>query len=217
MTASSSRPRGKLKIFFGMSPGVGKTFAMLLAARSKLAEGLDVVAGVVETHGRQETESLLDGLTLLPKAKVYYRGSVFEEFDIAAMLERDPQIALIDELAHTNVPGSRHPKRYQDVRELLDAGIHVYTTLNVQHLESRAESVEQLTGAPVRERVPDTVLEWADEIEIIDISPEGLRRRMGEGKVYLGEKAASAVDRFFFRAQPGCSSRDGFTLNCRAR
>lgn len=170
---------------------------MLQAARAKLAEGIDVVAGVVETHGRQETEALLDGLPLLPKAKIPYRETAFEEFDLAAMLERDPQIALIDELAHTNVPGSRHPKRYQDVRELLDAGIHVYTTVNVQHLESRAESVEQLTGAPVRERVPDTVLEWADEIEIIDISPEGLRHRLGEGKVYLGDKAASAVDRFF--------------------
>lgn len=189
--------RGRLKIFFGMSPGVGKTYAMLQAARAKRKEGLDVVAGIVETHGRAETEALLEGLERLSMKEVPYRKSVFAEFDLDGMLERAPQIALVDELAHTNIPGGRHPKRYQDVRELLDSGIHVYTTMNVQHLESRADAVEALSSAQVRERVPDTVLEWADEIEIIDLSPEGLRQRLAEGKVYLGDRAATAADSFF--------------------
>jgi two-component system sensor histidine kinase KdpD len=193
----SSPPRGKLKVFFGMSPGVGKTYAMLQAAKAKLSAGLDVVAGVVETHGRAETIALLEGIPSLPKVDIRYRGGTFAEFDLDGMLRRAPQIALIDELAHSNVPGSRHPKRYQDVEELLNAGIHVYTTVNVQHLESRADNVEQLTGVAVRERVPDTVLQWADEIEIIDISPQGLRHRLSEGKVYLGDTAASAAERFF--------------------
>ena len=189
--------KGRLKIFFGMSPGVGKTYAMLQAAQTKLKEGVDLVAGVVVTHGRAETEKLLDGIELLPPAHLNYRGAPFAEFDLDGMLRRAPQIALVDELAHTNVPGSRHPKRYQDVRELLDHGIHVYSTLNVQHLESRSDAVESLAGVQVRERVPDTVLEWADEIEVIDLSPEDLRKRLAEGKVYLGEKAASAADAFF--------------------
>jgi len=192
-----SARKGRLKIFFGMSPGVGKTYAMLQAAQAKLKEGVDLVAGVVVTHGRAETEAFLDGIEALPSSRLTYRGAAFNEFDLDGMLKRAPQIALVDELAHTNVPGSRHPKRYQDVRELLDHGIHVYTTLNVQHLESRADAVESLAGVQVRERVPDTVLEWADEIELIDLSPEDLRERLAEGKVYLGDKAASAADAFF--------------------
>jgi two-component system sensor histidine kinase KdpD len=201
-TPDSEKPvapgkKGRLKIFFGMSPGVGKTYAMLEAARIKSQEGVDVVAGVVETHGRGETEALLAGIERLPLARLPYRHTTFEEFDLDGMLRRAPQIALVDELAHSNIPGSRHPKRYQDVRELLDHGIHVYTTLNVQHLESRADAVESLARAQVRERVPDTVLEWANEIEIIDLSPEDLRQRLAEGKVYLGDKAATAADAFF--------------------
>ncbi|MGC9452718.1 MAG: ATP-binding protein [Oceanipulchritudo sp.] len=186
-----------MKIFFGMSPGVGKTYAMLEAAQAKRRAGWDVVAGVVETHGRAETEALLEDIERLPPARLPYRGTTFEEFDLDGMLKRAPQIALVDELAHSNIPGSRHLKRYQDVRELLDHGIHVYTTINVQHLESRADSVESLAGSQVRERVPDTVLEWANEIEIIDLSPEDLRQRLDEGKVYLGNKAATAADSFF--------------------
>lgn len=194
--AGAPRP-GRLKIFFGMSPGVGKTYTMLQAAQSKLREGVDVVAGVVETHGRAETAVLLENIEQLPLAKISYRGTQLEEFDLDGMLRRAPDIALIDELAHSNIPGGRHPKRYQDVRELLDQGIHVYTTLNVQHLESRADAVETLSGAQVRERVPDTILEWADEIEIIDLSPERLRQRLSEGKVYLGDNAATAAEAFF--------------------
>lgn len=180
-----------------MSPGVGKTYAMLEAARAKMSDGHDVVAGVVETHGRAETERLLEGFEVLPPNVRHYRGSTFEEFDLESMLKRAPQIALVDELAHSNVPGGRHPKRYQDVMELLERGIDVFTTVNVQHLESRADAVESLSGARVRERVPDTVLELADEITLIDLSPEGLRQRLSEGKVYRGGKAATAADAFF--------------------
>ncbi|MBC2592915.1 sensor histidine kinase KdpD [Ruficoccus amylovorans] len=189
--------KGRLKIFFGMSPGVGKTYAMLENAQARRREGLDVVAGVVEAHGRQETEALLEGIEPLPPARLAYRGASFAEFDLDGMLLRSPQLALVDELAHSNIPGSRHPKRYQDVRELLDHGINVYTTLNVQHLESRADAVEALSGAQVRERVPDTVLEWADEIEVIDLSQEELRERLAEGKVYFGDQAVTAADAFF--------------------
>ena len=196
-SSSAHRRRGRLKIFFGMSPGVGKTYAMLQAAHAKLKEGVDVVAGVVETHGRAETEALLAELEAIPLKRFTYRGTGFREFNLDAALERQAQIVLVDELAHTNVPGSRHPKRYQDVEELLSNGVHVYTTVNVQHLESRADQVEALSGVVVRERVPDTVLEWADEIEIVDLSPEGLRRRLEEGKVYLGDKAATAAEAFF--------------------
>lgn len=194
---SSSSSTGKLKLFFGMSPGVGKTYAMLQAGRVKLAEGVDVVAGVVETHERAETEALLEGIPVVPRQTLSYRDAELEEMDLDAILKRKPDLVLVDELAHSNVPGSRHDKRYLDVRELLDNGIHVYSTLNVQHLESRADGVERLTGVTVRERVPDTLLDWADEIEIIDLSPEGLRRRLAEGKVYQGGVAATAAEGFF--------------------
>ncbi|HUK83196.1 MAG TPA: sensor histidine kinase KdpD [Verrucomicrobiae bacterium] len=189
--------RGKLKIFFGMSPGVGKTYAMLEAAQARRREGVDVVVGIVETHGRPETYALLAGLPIITRKRIEYRGVTLEEMDIDAILARRPQVVLVDELAHTNAPGSRHPKRYQDVLELLDAGIDVYTTLNVQHLESRVDVVQQITGITVREAVPDSVIDQVDEIELIDLTPEQLRKRLAEGKVYLGERAATAADNFF--------------------
>ncbi len=189
--------RGKLKIFFGMSPGVGKTYAMLEAGQARRREGVVVVVGIVETHGRAETYALLAGLPIITRKKIEYRGVALEEMDIDAVLARRPQLVLVDELAHTNAPGSRHPKRYQDVLELLDAGIDVYTTLNVQHLESRVDVVQQITGITVREAVPDSVLDHADEIELVDLTPDQLRKRLAEGKVYLGERAATAADNFF--------------------
>jgi two-component system sensor histidine kinase KdpD len=192
-----SATRGQLKIFFGMSPGVGKTYAMLEAARVQKAEGVDVMIGVVETHGRAETEALLAGLPVIPRKKIEYRGVTLQEMDIDAILARRPQLVLVDELAHTNAPGSRHPKRYQDALELLDAGINVYATLNVQHLESRLDVVQQISGVVVREAVPDSVLDQADEIELIDVTPDQLRKRLAEGKVYRGERAATASENFF--------------------
>ena len=189
--------RGRLKIFFGMCPGVGKTYEMLQAAQQRKAEGVDLVVGVVETHGRIETLALVAGLEVIPRKSIDYRGVTLTEMDIDAILVRRPKLVLVDELAHTNAPGSRHPKRYQDVLELLDAGIDVYSTLNVQHLESRNDLVQQFTGVAVRETVPDSVLDQADNIELIDITPDGLRQRLTEGKVYLGERAATAAENFF--------------------
>jgi two-component system sensor histidine kinase KdpD len=193
----SKLQRGKLKIFFGMSAGVGKTYAMLEAAKQRLAEGVDVVVGYIETHKRVETEALCSGLEIIPRKKLEYRGSVLEEMDIDAVLARKPQLALVDELAHTNAEGSRHPKRYQDVLELLTAGIDVYTTVNVQHLESRADTVAQITGIIVRETVPDTLIDIADKIELIDIEPEELLKRLEEGKVYAPDRAELAARNFF--------------------
>jgi two-component system, OmpR family, sensor histidine kinase KdpD len=189
--------RGKLKIFFGMSPGVGKTYAMLQAARQKQVEGCEVVIGIVETHGRKETEALLEGMPIMPRLQVDYRGTTLTEMDLDAILTWHPELAVVDELAHTNAPGSRHPKRYQDVLELLDAGINVYTTLNVQHVGSRSDTVRQITGAPVSETVPDSVLDLADEIVLVDLTPEQLISRLAEGKVYLGERAEWAAKNFF--------------------
>ncbi len=189
--------RGKLKIFFGMAAGVGKTYAMLEAARDQLKAGVLVVAGNVETHGRADTEALLCGFEIIPRARLEYRGHVLAEMDLDAILERRPQLVLVDELAHTNAPGARHPKRYQDVVELLEAGIDVYTTLNVQHLESRADTVQQITGIPVRETVPDSLLDLAHEVELIDLTPEELRQRLAEGKVYVPESADVAAKNFF--------------------
>lgn len=193
----SAKQTGRLRIFFGMSAGVGKTFAMLEAARQKISEGVDVVVGVVETHGRRETMALLEGLPVIPRKKIEYKGTVLEEMDIDAILSRKPEVVLVDELAHTNVPGSRHPKRYQDVIELLDAGIEVFTAVNVQHLASRKEAVEQITQIQIREVVPDTILERASQIELVDIAPVDLLKRLKEGKVYLGEKAELAAQNFF--------------------
>src|SRR4029453_16506703 len=189
--------RGKLKIFFGMSPGVGKTDAMLQAARQKQAEGCEVVVGIVETHGRKETEALLEGMPIMPRAQIEYRGTKLEEMDLDAILTWHPGLAVVDELAHTNAPGSRHRKRYQDVLELLDAGISVYTTLNVQHVASRSDVVRQISGVSVHETVPDSVLDLADEIVLVDLTPEQLRARLAEGKVYLGERADWAAQNFF--------------------
>src|SRR6476620_1004945 len=195
--AEAKSTRGKLKIFFGMSPGVGKTYAMLLAAREKQAEGREVVVGIVETHGRRETEALLEGMPIMPRSQVEYRGTTLTEMDLDAILTWHPGLAVVDELAHTNAPGSRHPKRYQDVLELLDAGIDVYTTLNVQHVGSRSDTVRQITGAPISETVPDSVLDLADEIVLVDLTPDQLRTRLAEGKVYLGERAEWAAKNFF--------------------
>src|SRR2546429_1349146 len=189
--------RGKLKIFFGMSPGVGKTYAMLLAARERQAEGCEVVVGIVETHGRKETEALLEGMPIMPRMQIEYRGTTLTEMDLDAILTWHPGLAVVDELAHTNAPGSRHPKRYQDVLELLDAGINVFTTLNVQHVGSLSDTVRPITGAPVSETVPDSVLDLADQIVLIDLSPDQLLSRLAEGKVYLGERAEWAAKNFF--------------------
>jgi two-component system sensor histidine kinase KdpD len=189
--------RGKLKIFFGMSPGVGKTYAMLQAARQIQQQGTEVVVGIVETHGRKETEALLEGMPIMPRTQSEYRGTTFQEMDLDAILTWHPRLAVVDELAHTNAPGSRHPKRYQDVLELLDAGIDVYTTLNVQHVASRSDTVRQISGITVSETVPDTVLDLADEVMLVDLTPDQLRARLAEGKVYLGEKAEWAAQNFF--------------------
>ena len=195
--ADTRAKRGRLKIFFGMCPGVGKTYAMLRAGRKEHSDGTSVLVGVVETHGRVETEALLDQLTVLPRKETPYRGTVLSEMDLETILARRPALVLVDELAHTNAPGSRHAKRWQDVVELLEAGLDVYTTVNIQHIESRADTVRQITGATVHETVPDSVLDLADEIELVDITPKALLERLHEGKVYLGERAAAARENFF--------------------
>lgn len=195
--AEEEAARGKLKVFFGMSAGVGKTYAMLQAAQERRAEGVDVVVGWVETHGRVETEALLAGLEVLPPQVVEYRGAALREFDLDAALVRRPALLLMDELAHTNAPGARHLKRWQDVDELLYAGIDVYTTVNVQHLESLNDVIAQITGVIVRETVPDRMLEMAAEVELIDLPPDELLQRMAEGKVYVPHQAARAVRSFF--------------------
>ncbi|MCL4859281.1 MAG: sensor histidine kinase KdpD [Caldilineaceae bacterium] len=195
------RQRGRLKIFLGMAAGVGKTYAMLEAAQKQKADGVDVVVGLVETHGRPETEALLDGLELIPRRRIVHRGALLEEMDTDAILARRPQLALVDELAHTNAAPAdespRHRKRYQDVLELLEAGIDVYTTVNVQHFESRADVVRQITGIAVHETVPDSILDAANELELIDLAPEALRSRLAEGKVYTPERVEVAAHNFF--------------------
>ncbi len=189
--------RAHFKVFLGMCPGVGKTYTMLRAAQQERAGGTDLVIGVVETHGRIETEALITGLIVVPRKTTDYRGTRLIEMDLEAILARRPKLVLVDELAHTNAPGSRHAKRWQDVVELLEAGIDVYTTLNIQHVESRADTVRQITGASQQETVPDSVLDLADELELIDLTPETLLERLRDGKVYLGERAAAAQDGFF--------------------
>ncbi|HSB55305.1 MAG TPA: sensor histidine kinase KdpD [Gemmatimonadales bacterium] len=189
--------RGRLKIFFGANPGVGKTFAMLEEARAKRVEGMDVVVGLVETHGRAETAAQLQGLEQLPRLTLEHRGVTLTEFDLDAALARRPTLLLVDELAHTNAPGLRHERRWQDVEDLLAAGISVYTTLNVQHLESLNDVVAQITGVQVRETVPDSVFDGADDVELADLTPEDLLRRMQQGKVYLAEQAERAGEGFF--------------------
>src|ERR1700758_931951 len=189
--------RGKLKIFFGASAGVGKTYAMLQAARRRKEENIDVVVGIAETHGRNETAALLKDLDVLPLARIEYRGRLLGEFDLDAALERKPQLILVDELAHSNVQGARHAKRWQDVYELLDAGIDVYTTVNVQHLESLNDVVGQITGIRVWETVPDRVFDRADEVTLVDLPAEELLDRMRDGKVYMPAQAERAVRNFF--------------------
>lgn len=191
--------RGQLKIFFGFAPGVGKTYRMLQVARDLIAQKTDVVVGAVETHGRQETAALLAGLEVIPRRSMEYRGRPLEEFDLDAALARRPEVLILDELAHTNVPGSRHPKRWQDVNEVLDAGIDVFTTLNVQHIESLNDVIQQITHVRVQETVPDLILEQAHEVELVDVPPEALLVRLREGKVYLPDQAARAVQHFFQR------------------
>lgn len=189
--------QGRLKVFLGMAAGVGKTVAMLREARRLAAEGVDVVAGIIETHGRKETQRELEGIPLLPRRTIQYRGVPLEEMDLDAILARKPDLVLVDELAHTNVPGSRHEKRYQDVDELLDAGISVLGTLNVQHLESLHELVLRETAVDVRERVPDRFIHRADEIVVIDLPPEDLQERLRQGKIYPEERIERALGGFF--------------------
>ncbi len=200
LDAARHEGRGHLKIFLGAAPGVGKTYEMLLTAQAKRREGVDVVVGVVETHGRRETQSLLDGLEIIPRREVDYKGHRLSEMDIDAILKRRPQLVLVDELAHTNAPGSRHPKRYLDVQELIDAGIDVFTTLNIQHVESLNDVVARITRIRVRETVPDSLLEQADDIEVVDLAPDDLIHRLREGKVYVPQQAERAVRHYF---QPG--------------
>jgi two-component system sensor histidine kinase KdpD len=189
--------KGKLKVFLGAAPGVGKTFAMLSGARQLRSEGVDVVVGLAETHGRAETAALIEGLEILPRRTVAYRGHEIQEFDLDAALARKPQLIVVDELAHTNAPDSRHPKRYQDIEELLVAGIDVWTALNIQHLESLSDVVSTITGVQVRETVPDTILEKANEVVVVDITPAELITRLKDGKVYLPDNARRAADHFF--------------------
>ncbi len=197
LAAANKAGRGRLKVFLGMAPGVGKTYEMLRAARRRKAEGQDVLIGVVETHGRRETESLLRGMDVLPRKPIDHRGRVEMEFDLDEALARRPKLLLVDEYAHSNATGSRHPKRWQDVEEVLAAGIDVWTTLNVQHLESLVDVIQRITGVRQRETVPDSALSRADDIELVDITPDELRERMAAGKVYVPETARLASENFF--------------------
>lgn len=189
--------RGKLKIFLGYAPGVGKTYAMLDEANRRLKRGQDVVIGVVETYGRKETEAMIGDLEIIPKKEIIYKGTVQYEMDLDAILKRKPQIVLVDELAHTNVPGCKHNKRYEDVEELLENGINVLSTLNIQHLESLNDTVKQITGITVRETIPDRIVNNADEIEVIDVTPDALQNRLKRGEVYKLDKVEQALKNFF--------------------
>src|SRR6201994_1591942 len=190
-------PLGKLKIFVGAAPGVGKTYEMLQSAHAKLKAGTDVVVGFIETHGRAETEALLRGLEVIPRKRIEYKDQILEEMDLDAVIARHPKIALVDELAHTNVVGSRHPKRYLDVEELLSHGIDVFTPVTIQHIESLNDVVAQITHVRVRETVPDSVFDRADAIELIDLTPDDLMQRLKEGKVYVPKQAERALDHYF--------------------
>jgi two-component system sensor histidine kinase KdpD len=192
--------RGRLRVYIGMAPGVGKTYRMLEEGHRRLDRGTDVVIGFVETHGRTVVGRLIEGLEVVPRRRVEYRGVTVEEMDADAVVARKPTVALVDELAHTNIPGSVREKRWQDVDVIRDAGIHVVSTMNVQHLESIADAVATITGAPIDERVPDSVLAGADEIELVDMSPHALRQRMRHGNVYPPERTRIALDKFFTEA-----------------
>src|SRR5258705_1256962 len=191
------RRSGRLKIVVGAAPGVGKTYEMLQQARARKRDGYDIVVGVVETHGRNETEALLEGLEVIPRRRLEYKGQWLEEMDLDAIIARHPQIALVDELAHANAPGSRHPKRYLDIEELLNRGIDVYTTVNIQHIESLNDVVAQITHVRVRETVPDSVFDRADAIELVDLTPDDLIQRLKEGKVYVPKQAERALEHYF--------------------
>ena len=197
LEAAKHEARGRLKIFLGAAPGVGKTYEMLLSAQARRRDGVDVVVGVVEAHGRRETEVLLEGLEVIPRQQVDYKGHLLAEMDLDAILRRRPRLVLVDELAHTNAPGSRHPKRYLDVEELIAAGIDVFTTLNIQHVESLNDIVARITRIRVRETVPDSILDQADDIEVVDLSPEDLIKRLREGKVYVPQQAERAIRHYF--------------------
>ena len=197
LAAAKQEGRGRLKIFLGAAPGVGKTYEMLLSAQARRRDGADVVVGVVEAHGRRETEALLEGLEVMPRQQVEYKGHLLAEMDLDAILRRRPQLVLVDELAHTNAPGSRHPKRYLDVEELIAAGIDVFTTLNIQHVESLNDIIARITRIRVRETVPDSILDQADDIEVVDLTPEDLIKRLREGKVYVPQQAERAIRHYF--------------------
>src|SRR6266446_6239044 len=197
LNTAEKEGRGRLKIFLGAAPGVGKTYEMLQSAQAKRREGVDVVVGVVETHGRRETEALLEGFEVIPRREIDYKGHPLTEMDLDASLKRRPQLVLVDELAHTNAPGSRHPKRYLDVEELIAAGIDVFTTLNIQHVESLNDIIARITRIRVRETLPDSVLDKADEIELVDLTPDDLIQRLNEGKVYVPDQAERALKHYF--------------------
>src|SRR2546425_1093325 len=188
---------GRLKIFVGAAPAVGKTYEMLQSAHAKVKAGADIVVGVVETHGRKETQALLEGIEVIPRRRLEYKDRILEEMDLDAIIARHPQIVLVDELAHTNAPGSRHPKRYLDVEELLTRGIDVYSTVNIQHIESLNDVVAQITHVRVRETVPDSVFDRADAIELVDLTPDDLIERLKEGKVYVPKQAERALEHYF--------------------
>ena len=197
MKEEEKSKRGKLKIFFGMCAGVGKTYNMLQTAHAEKLKGKDIILGYIETHHRKETEALVEGFEIIPRKTYEYKSTPVQEMDLDAIIARKPHTVLVDELAHTNATGSRHAKRYQDVLEILESGINVYTSLNVQHLESRSETVAQITGIIVRETLPDEIFENADEIELVDLTPEELLQRLSEGKVYTAERSKEAVENFF--------------------
>src|SRR5690349_10292442 len=197
-TGEASRPgRGHLRIYLGSAAGVGKTYAMLSEGHRRAERGADVVVGFAEPHARPQTIALIDGLEVVPRATLEYRGAVFQEMDVAAVLARHPEIALVDEFAHTNVPGSRNEKRWQDVEELLDAGIDVVSTLNIQHLESVNDVVEQITGVKQQETIPDAIVRQAEQVELVDMTPEALRRRMAHGNIYPAERVDASLANYF--------------------
>jgi two-component system, OmpR family, sensor histidine kinase KdpD len=189
--------RGKLKLYIGAAPGVGKTYKMLQDAHDLYEEGVDIVIGYVETHGRQETEEMIGNLEQVPLQSIMYKEKIFQEVDVEAIKKRAPEIVVIDELAHTNIPGSTHLKRFQDIEDIREAGIHVFSAMNIQHLESVHDIVQQITGVVVRERVPDTILQQANEIQLIDIPPEMLQKRLVDGKIYKKEKIERSLQHFF--------------------
>ncbi|MEI4831201.1 KdpD-like non-kinase potassium sensor [Bacillus sp. FJAT-53711] len=189
--------RGKLKLYVGAAPGVGKSYKMLFDAREMRKEGIDVVIGLIETHGRKETDDAIADLEAVPLKEIEYKGKVFHELNVEAIIKRAPQVVIVDELAHTNIPGSKHKKRYMDVEELLDAGIDVLSAFNIQHLESVHDIVEQITGVKVRERIPDFILQKANEIQLVDVTPEVLRKRLMDGKIYKEEKIQRSLNHFF--------------------